>query len=64
LKQSLSPANLAKETFNKVLSLRPATMLAGSGLLKGALVFGATVLAKRLADKGGQKLLGKLLKKG
>ncbi len=60
LKESVSIGNIAKETFSKVIASRPVTMLAGSGLLKGALALGISLLATKVVDKGGQKLLGKL----
>jgi hypothetical protein len=53
LKQSVTPGNLAKGTFNQVLSI------AMSGdILRGALTYGAGLLVKRIAGKSGSKLAG------
>ena len=63
LKASVKPGNIAKETFNTILSSKPVAMLAGSGVLKGALALGISLLAKKIIAKGGQKLAGKLFKR-
>lgn len=61
VKDTLRPANLVRETFSKVLLSKPVAMIAGNGLLKGALAFGVSLLASKIAEKGAGKL-GKLLR--
>lgn len=63
LRESVRPGNIAKETFNRVASSVPVTMPGGSGLLKVALAFGISLLAKKIVDKGGQKLAAKLFRR-
>jgi len=51
LKQNLKPSSLVKGTFIQVLSIA-----LNGGILKGALTYGAGLLVKRIAGKGGSKL--------
>lgn len=60
LKDSLKPANFAREAFNNVFRSKTQAQINGQNILKNALVFGVSLLASRLAVKAGVKV-GKML---
>ncbi len=62
LKEAINPVNLAAGAFNDALKSNTQKNNEDNGLLKGILTFGATILAKKLATKTGEKL-GKMFHK-
>lgn len=54
-KSSLTPANIASHAFDAINS-KPQQTNTGNTILKGVLSIGATLLAKKLATKTGEKL--------
>lgn len=56
LKGSLRPTNLARETFNKVFRAKTEGLMNEDSILKNALVFGASLLASKLAVQAGVKV--------
>jgi hypothetical protein len=62
LKESLKPANIAQETFSRMIKNKTEKNLNGDSVLKSTFNYGVTLLAKKFADKAGEKL-GKFFKK-
>lgn len=62
LKETIKPVNLAAEAFSDALKDNTQKNNAGDGVLKSILAFGATILAKKLVTKTGEKL-GKMFHK-
>lgn len=56
LKESLKPANFAKETYSKIINDKAETNLNGGNFFKSTLNYGITLLAKKITDKAGEKL--------
>jgi len=56
LKQQLRPAAMAKEAFHKAMDNKKEDDPAGNNLFKETLQFGISLLAKKFADKAGEKL--------
>jgi cell division septum initiation protein DivIVA len=55
LKESLQPANVAKGALNKVMQHNTADNINGESVLKSTFTYGASLLAKKMADKAGEK---------
>lgn len=56
LKESLNPANIAKEAYSKVMDNKAEANLSGDNVFKSTLNYGITLLAKKFTDKAGEKL--------
>ena len=52
LKEGLSPRNIAKEAYSKILT----AAFTGNSIIKAGLTYGAGMLVKKLAGKGTSKL--------
>jgi hypothetical protein len=55
LKESLKPANVAKGALSKVMQNNTADNINGESVLKSTFTYGASLLAKKMADKAGEK---------
>jgi conjugal transfer/entry exclusion protein len=55
LKESLQPANVAKDVLSKVMQHNTAGNINGESILKSTFTYGASLLAKKMADKAGEK---------
>jgi hypothetical protein len=55
LKESLRPANVAKDALSKVMQDNTADNINGESVLKSTFTYGASLLAKKMADKAGEK---------
>jgi hypothetical protein len=55
LKESLRPANVAKDALSKVMQDKTADTINGESILKSTFTYGASLLAKKMADKAGEK---------
>ncbi len=55
LKGILKPANVAKEALSKVMQHETADTINGQGILKSTFTYGASLLAKKMADKVSEK---------
>jgi hypothetical protein len=55
LKEILKPANVAKDALNKVMQNNTAENINGESILKSTFTYGASLLAKKMADKAGEK---------
>jgi len=62
LKESISPSSMAAEAFSDAIKNNSQKNNSGNGVLKNIFAFGVTILAKKLADKTGEKL-GKMFTK-
>jgi predicted nucleic acid-binding Zn-ribbon protein len=62
LKESLKPANVAKGALSKVMQNNTADNINGESVLKSTFTYGASLLAKKMADKAGEKF-NKIFKK-
>lgn len=62
LKETLKPANMAKGALSKVLNDKTADNMNGESVLKNTFTYGVSLLAKKIADKAGEKF-DKLFKK-
>ncbi|MGZ8557023.1 MAG: hypothetical protein ACXWWC_01750 [Chitinophagaceae bacterium] len=56
MKQSLKPFKLVKNAFTRVIQNKRRENLYGGGILKTTFLYGASLLARRIADKAGKKL--------
>lgn len=55
LKEILKPANVAKGALSKVMQDETADTINGESILKSTFTYGASLLAKKMADKAGEK---------
>ncbi len=55
LKESLQPANVAKEALSTVMQNNTADNINGESVLKSTFTYGVSLLAKKMADKAGEK---------
>jgi hypothetical protein len=55
LKESLKPANVAKDALSKVMQNNTAENINGESVFKSTFTYGASLLAKKFADKAGEK---------
>ncbi len=62
LKESLRPVNIAKDTIGSILKNKTEKNLEGENILKSSFTYGVSLLARRFANKAGEKL-GKVFKK-
>jgi hypothetical protein len=62
LKEQLSPLNFAKAAIGKVISTKQEENLNSESVFKNTFTYGVSLLAKKFADKAGEKL-DKILKK-
>lgn len=62
LKDSLQPSSIIKSTYNNTIFSGLANVLNSKNLFTGVLIFGGSLLVKKLAEKGSQKFLGKFFK--
>ena len=56
LKESLKPVNIIKDTFSSTVRKKTAENLNDQSILKSSFTYGVALLAKKIADKGGEKL--------
>ncbi len=56
LKESLKPANMAKETLQEVVEKTIEANKNGESVLKSTFTYGMNLLVKKFADKAGTKL--------
>ena len=62
VKDSLRPVNIAKQAIGSILVNKTASVLNGGSLLKSALTFGLTLMAKKFTTNAGEKI-GRFFKK-
>ena len=62
-KESLHPVNIAKDLFNTAISPKTAEGLSIRSIVKNAVVFGASFLVKKFANKLDEKLFSDHLSK-
>jgi hypothetical protein len=55
LKENLKPANVAKEALSKVMQNKTEENINDESVLKSTFTYGASLLAKKFADKAGEK---------
>jgi predicted Holliday junction resolvase-like endonuclease len=55
LKESLKPANVAKDALGKIIENKTEENINGESILKSTFTYGASLLAKKMADKAGEK---------
>jgi hypothetical protein len=55
LKESLKPAAIAKDAFSKVMRDKTEDNVNGESVLKSTFTYGMSLLAKKFADKAGDK---------
>jgi hypothetical protein len=56
LKESLKPINVVKDTFSNVIRNKTVEKLNDESVLKSSFTYGIALLAKKIADKAGEKL--------
>lgn len=56
LKTNLKPISLVKDAFSRVLRKKERDNQDNGSIVKNAFSYAASLLAKRVADKGGRKL--------
>jgi hypothetical protein len=56
LKETLKPASIAKETFSNAMKDKTWDNMNGESVLKSTFTYGVSLLAKKFADKAGNKL--------
>ena len=56
LKESIKPVNIAAEAFSDAIKNNTKKNNDHNGILKNIFAFGVSILAKKLADKTGEKL--------
>lgn len=56
IKESLRPANIAKNTLGTIFSSVSNITLNKGGIIKGAIALGIGILAKKLTQKAGDKI--------
>lgn len=56
LRESLTPANIVKEAYNKVIENKTEANLNGKSVLKNTITYGITLLAKKFTDKAEEKI--------
>ena len=56
LKESLKPSSIANGALNEFLQNQAIKNLSGGSVFKNTLAYGISMMAKRIADKTGQKL--------
>lgn len=62
LKESIKPAAIAKDTFSKVMRDKTEDNVNGESVLKSTFTYGMSLLAKKFADKAGERF-DKMFKK-
>lgn len=62
LKDSARPINIVKDTINSIITHKTKGNYKGESILKNALAYGASIVAKKLIDKAEEKL-GKIFTK-
>lgn len=62
VKESLKPVNIAKDTLGSILRKKTAESPDDDNILKSSFTYGLNLLAKKFADKAGEKL-SKVFKK-
>ncbi len=58
LKQSLSPANIIKDSIDSILKNKTERNLNGKSLLKSTFTYGVTLLAGKFAEKARERFSG------
>ena len=58
LKQELKPSVIIKDSISTILRKKAEPDFENGGLLKGALTYGVSLLAGKLADKAQKKFIG------
>lgn len=56
LKETVTPSSLAKAALNKIIKDKTEENINSRGILKNVFTYGISLLAKRFADKTGEKL--------
>jgi hypothetical protein len=56
LKESLRPANIAKDAINSILKKKTEMSTDDENILKSSFTYGVTLLARKFADKAREKL--------
>ena len=59
LKEGLKPVNMVKDTFNTVLKNKAEANLGGGGIFKNAVLYGVSLLAKKVFDRNKKDRSGK-----
>ena len=62
LKEDLKPSSIAKDTLNSFIQNKTEQKQKEEGILKSAFTYGVSLLAKKFADKAGNRL-NKIFKK-
>jgi hypothetical protein len=62
LKETLKPVSIAKETFSNAMKHKTEDNVNGESVLKSTFTYGMSLLAKKFADKAGDKF-SKIFKK-
>lgn len=55
LKQSFTPGAIIRNTYSSILQNRSEKNLNGESILKNTFAYGITLMAKKIADKAGEK---------
>jgi hypothetical protein len=55
LKESLRPSTIAKDTFSNAMKDKTENNVNGESVLKSTFTYGMSLLAKKIADKAGDK---------